>query len=109
MWLELPSSAVIQKVAQHPLLTKKSKETINEKLQDQKMSHLKWASGGSAVILTIYSLFMSRMAGFRNFFNNQNSYAITRVVKKSLGVYGVFLAVVASMTSTYEKQLPGDF
>jgi uncharacterized protein YktA (UPF0223 family) len=49
------------------------------------------------------------MAGFRNFFNNQNSYVITRVVKKSVGVYGVFLAVVASMTSTYEKQLPGDF
>jgi len=97
---------LLQKIAQHPLLNKKSRAIIDDELAIQKVNHVKWAAGGSAVTLGIYSLFFSRMAGFRNFFNNQNSWWITRALKKTTGMYCVFLLWVASLTSTYEKQMP---
>jgi len=46
------------------------------------------------------------MAGFRSFFNNPNSWMITRGVKKTFGVYTIFLVWVASLTSSYEQALP---
>jgi hypothetical protein len=70
MWLELPASASLPRIAQHPLLTKKNKAVIDEQLTEQKMSQAKWAVGGTAVTLILYSAFFSRMPTFRNFFNH---------------------------------------
>jgi len=33
---------------------------------------------------------------------------VTRGIKKTVGAYTIFLVWVASLTSTYEKQLPDD-
>jgi hypothetical protein len=58
--------------------------------------------------MIIYSAFLSRAPTFRNFFNRENSWLATRFLKKSVGVYVVFLAWVASLTSTYEKSMPNE-
>jgi hypothetical protein len=67
---------------------------------------LKWAAGLTGIGVIIYMTFFSRMPRFVRFFNNPDSYAVTRGVKKTLGVYGMFLACVASLTSSYEKATP---
>jgi hypothetical protein len=72
------------------------------------LSQIKWSASGTAFTLVIYSAFLSRTPGFRNFFNKENSWLITKLLKKSAGVYGVFLVWVASLTSTYEQALPND-
>ena len=70
------------------------------------MSQIKWASGGTAVVVIIYAAFFSRIPRFRNYFNHPKSWMITRTIKKTLATYGVFLIWVASLTSSYEKTMP---
>lgn len=62
---------------------------------------MKWSAGLTAVTMVLYSAFFSRMPRFANFFNHPNSWLATRTIKKTLGVYGVFLIWVASLTSSY--------
>jgi hypothetical protein len=81
---------------------------MDEQLAEQKISQIKWSAAGTAITFIIYSAFFSRMTSFRNFFNHENSWLATRFLKKSLGVYGVFLVWVASLTSTYEQAMPAD-
>ena len=108
-WLELPLSATTQRVAQHPLLNKQMKVKIDEQLWEHKQGMLKWSAGLTALTVVIYVSFFSRMPRFAKFFNHQNSYLVTRSIKKTLGVYGVFLGWVASLTSSYEKGIPDEF
>ena len=104
-WLEQPASS-LQKIAQHPLLTKQLRAKIDQEVFDQKQSMLKWSAGLTSIFVILYSAFFSRMPRFAKFFNNPDSYMITRGMKKTLGVYGLFLCCVASLTSSYEKALP---
>ena len=67
---------------------------------------LKWAGGLTSIFVVIYSAFFSRMPRFVKIFNNPDSYMITRGIKKSLGVYGLFLCCVASLTNSYQKGMP---
>ena len=67
---------------------------------------LKWSAGLTAIFVVVYSAFFSRMPRFAKFFNNPDSYMVTRGVKKTLGVYAIFLASIASLTSSYEKGMP---
>jgi len=93
-------------MAQHPLLTKQMKAKVDQQLAEQKESMLKWSAGLTGVTILIYTVFLSRMPRFAKFFNNPDSYMVTRGVKKTLGVYGLFLGWVASLTSSYEKAMP---
>lgn len=99
---------MLQRVAQHPLLTKKQREVIDGQLAEQKMSQIKWSASATAFTLVLYSAFLSRTPGFRSFFNKENSWLITKLFKKSAGAYGVFLLWLASLTSTYEQALPNE-
>lgn len=105
-WLDLPASASLQKIGQHPLLDKKMKERIDQELWDQKQSMLKWSAGLTCLCVGLYLGLFSRMPRFVRFFNHPDSYMVTRGVKKTLAVYGVFLGWVASLTSSYEKGMP---
>jgi hypothetical protein len=107
-WLELPPTATLQKMAQHPLLNKDMRKKIDDQLWEQKQSMLKWSGGLTCLSVVIYMTFFSRMPRFARFFNNPDSYMVTRGVKKSVGVYGLFLCWVASLTSSYETALPDD-
>lgn len=72
------------------------------------MSQIKWASAGTGVTMLLYSAFFSKMPTFRKFFNRDNSWLVTRFLKKSLGTYAVFLMWIASLTSTYETSMPNE-
>jgi hypothetical protein len=82
------------------------KATIDDQLAEQKQSMIKWSAGLTGGCVVIYVVFFSRMPRFARFFNNPDSYMVTRGIKKTLGVYGIFLGWVASLTSSYEKAMP---
>lgn len=90
------------------MLTKKHRAVIDEQLAEQKMSQVKWSLAGTAITFILYSAFFSRMPTFRNFFNHEKSWMMTRALKKTVAGYGVFLVWVASLTSTYEQSMPLD-
>lgn len=100
-WVDMAPTAVLQKIVQHPLMDKETRAKVDEQLEEQKKSQMKWASGCTGVSLLIYAGLFSRMPRFQSFFNHPNSWFITRAVKKTLGVYFVFVIWVASLTSSY--------
>ena len=88
------------------MLNKQMKKKIDEELWEQKQSMLKWSAGMTGIFTVIYMAFFSRMPRFQRFFNNPESYMVTRGLKKTIAVYGLFLGCVASLSSNYEKGTP---
>ena len=84
------------------------KSKIDDQLQEQKESQMKWSAGCTAITVVLYSVFFSRMPRFLNFYNHPNSWMVTRGIKKTFSVYAVFLLWVASLTNSYEKSMPDD-
>ena len=60
----------------------------------------------TAGLLAIYWLFLSRYAGFQNFFNNKERHKVWNYGRKGVGIYFVFLGSMITMNSHYEKKIP---
>lgn len=106
MWLEVPVTNPMQRLARNPLLTLEDKQKIDEYVYGQQKQQIKSACMLTGGGLTIYWLFLSRTSFFQNLFNNKERKWIFNVGRKILGVYLVFLGSMVVMNSHYEKKIP---
>lgn len=75
-------------------------------LDQQKNQQMYVSVGLTAGCSAIYWMFLSRKDSFYRVFNNKNSYPVTNLLKKGLGLYAVWMMWIIVLNNHYEKAIP---
>jgi len=109
LWLNIDGKKEpYRKLSNHPRLTSKDFNEINNVVIKYREKQFYWAVGFSSVTFGIYSAFFQKKWMFYNFFRKKSRVPGWPTTKKALGCLGVFWGWLLILNYFFEKQIPFD-